>query len=565
MDEPQTETNLSKENQSLINDLKTILEKSPESRTAEDINKIMGFTVNVKFFKSLTADSSSIIHRECCLCMSYEFFPANEYVFHYGDKGNKFYILLFGSVGVQVPFMNEETEQYDYQEVLVLKDGASFGELALLEKKPRAASIQCKEASHFAVLDKINYQRILSKLMNEKKQEIVNYLKTLPIFHRWTRGSLTKLSFFFEEKSFYRKHVIYKEGEEANEVYLIREGEFQFIKKIPIDQDHSNEKKFRRILIPKKAQQHRAEVAILGKGEFFGEEEVINRTKRNTTCICYSLQATVLAISATDFVRRVTSEDSWKIIKNRNEIKTDYRTKQIQNITEEVTQFIISPKKLDEEASQSLSKEDISPLARTNFRKMYDHVKNSFLFKTTEKELIKREKTTSPIKSDKSEPIIQDIKLNLQKTTNSSRPESSSLANTLRALQTQRNNRNFIEMAAFNLEEKSSRLKRRPASSSQRPCCSEVLQYDTTIDVTFHKKTPPLTPNKNASTLINRKLRGSLAENSISIFSLNSFPIYDTLWDPQKVSSKRRNSHNIHFAKRTRPPNRTLSHFGNNF
>ena len=42
--------------------------------------------------------------------------------------------------------------------------GVSFGEMALIDNKPRAASIMCKQVCDFAVLDKLYYVKILSKL-----------------------------------------------------------------------------------------------------------------------------------------------------------------------------------------------------------------------------------------------------------------------------------------------------------------------------------------------------------------------------------------------------------------
>ena len=36
-------------------------------------------------------------------------------------------------------------------------EGKSFGELALMTSKPRAATIQCKKDSEFAVLEKNDY------------------------------------------------------------------------------------------------------------------------------------------------------------------------------------------------------------------------------------------------------------------------------------------------------------------------------------------------------------------------------------------------------------------------
>lgn len=46
--------------------------------------------------------------------------------------------------------------------VKVLLQGQSFGELALLDNRPRAATIICEEDSHFAVLEKKSFTEILS-------------------------------------------------------------------------------------------------------------------------------------------------------------------------------------------------------------------------------------------------------------------------------------------------------------------------------------------------------------------------------------------------------------------
>ena len=47
-------------------------------------------------------------------------------------------------------------------EIKILETGCAFGELALIENKPRAATIRCKENCHFAVLDKTHFVHILS-------------------------------------------------------------------------------------------------------------------------------------------------------------------------------------------------------------------------------------------------------------------------------------------------------------------------------------------------------------------------------------------------------------------
>ena len=61
-------------------------------------------------------------------------------------------------------------------EVKILKAGESFGELALLggKNKPRSATIIAKEESHFCVLERTHFLRILSNLLIFRK---INYIK----------------------------------------------------------------------------------------------------------------------------------------------------------------------------------------------------------------------------------------------------------------------------------------------------------------------------------------------------------------------------------------------------
>ena len=84
-----------------------------------------------------------------------------EYVFHFGSQGSKFYIIVKGSVGVVVPKFGKNTKSEEFVEVKTLKEGEAFGEMALITKKTRSASILCKEDCYFAVLDRKYFFEIL--------------------------------------------------------------------------------------------------------------------------------------------------------------------------------------------------------------------------------------------------------------------------------------------------------------------------------------------------------------------------------------------------------------------
>ena len=64
-----------------------------------------------------------------------------------------------------------------FVEVLTLNSGQSFGELALLQDKPRAASIVAETDCHFALLGRRDYERILEKIERKETEAKVQFFK----------------------------------------------------------------------------------------------------------------------------------------------------------------------------------------------------------------------------------------------------------------------------------------------------------------------------------------------------------------------------------------------------
>ncbi len=65
-----------------------------------------------------------------------------EYVFYQGDPGLGMYVVEKGSVGIVV-----EGNDGLKKEIIAMKDGDFFGEIALLDESPRSASVIVKEDS----------------------------------------------------------------------------------------------------------------------------------------------------------------------------------------------------------------------------------------------------------------------------------------------------------------------------------------------------------------------------------------------------------------------------------
>jgi CRP-like cAMP-binding protein len=80
--------------------------------------------------------------------------------------------------------------------------GKSFGDLALINNKPRAATIKCLTDCHFAVISKNVYERILKKIEVKNQNKLVDFFQHLPFFEGWSRTALAKLKYNFAQREF---------------------------------------------------------------------------------------------------------------------------------------------------------------------------------------------------------------------------------------------------------------------------------------------------------------------------------------------------------------------------
>ncbi len=102
------------------------------------------------------------------------FYPKDTMVFSEGMPGSELYIIQKGSVKI--------TKIVDNNEVLlaVLKPGDIFGEMAILENKPRVASAVAFEDAYLLAVNKANFERMV-----QTQPQIVTRLTTLLSDRLW--------------------------------------------------------------------------------------------------------------------------------------------------------------------------------------------------------------------------------------------------------------------------------------------------------------------------------------------------------------------------------------------
>ena len=116
-------------------------------------------------------------------------YKRNATVFSEGDAGDKFYLILEGAVRISrlVPGMGEEA-------LAVLRAGAYFGEMSLIEDAPRSASAIAHERSRLFEVNRRDLEDLLFVDRDLAYELLWNFVRTLSRRLRATNDKMTFLA-----------------------------------------------------------------------------------------------------------------------------------------------------------------------------------------------------------------------------------------------------------------------------------------------------------------------------------------------------------------------------------
>jgi len=85
-----------------------------------------------------------------------ESYPEGTFLFREGDKGDKFYVIITGSVRISQAISGAGEEA-----LTILGKGDYFGEMALIDESPRSADVIVHENSELLVISKKDFDDLL--------------------------------------------------------------------------------------------------------------------------------------------------------------------------------------------------------------------------------------------------------------------------------------------------------------------------------------------------------------------------------------------------------------------
>ena len=145
--------------------------------------------------------------------MEIETLPPNQLLYDENTVGDKFYIVKKGSM--EETFKNKK---------IIYREGDTFGELALLEKRKREGTVISRDDVILYSLKGQLFRNIVQKINNEEQKERLEFLSVVPIFKSINKNQLNNIVLNMFTCSFAEDQTIIREGETGYSFFIIKSG-----------------------------------------------------------------------------------------------------------------------------------------------------------------------------------------------------------------------------------------------------------------------------------------------------------------------------------------------------
>ncbi|KAF6205063.1 hypothetical protein GE061_019230 [Apolygus lucorum] len=136
-----------------------------------------------------------------------------------GEDGDYFYVIESGLY--EAYFASNE----GVKGIAKYNNHGTFGELALMYNVPRTCSVKALTRGGLWALERDTFKRIVVKGAKRKRTQYMNFLHKVPLLKNLTEYEMLNLADSFVRKTFSVGEAIVRQGDEADGMYFIEEGQ----------------------------------------------------------------------------------------------------------------------------------------------------------------------------------------------------------------------------------------------------------------------------------------------------------------------------------------------------
>ncbi|MCM8537910.1 MAG: cyclic nucleotide-binding domain-containing protein [Lentisphaeraceae bacterium] len=237
------------------------------------------------FFEGIEGDEL----KKLLSCLHTATYDIGDVLIKQHDKGDRLFILAEGHAQIELENLAGHS-----QIIAHISKNEFFGEVALIKDIPRTATVRATQPCLALYLKKVDFDNFL-KSDEDKKDKILstlNYLrliKSIPLFKELDTSVINLLAGKMKQENFDKGKTIITQGDEGNKFYIVLEGDCR----VHVDRDDQKDH----------------EVAILSKGEYFGEIALIKDIPRTASVTVVSERGLVLSLEKQDFKDVINSHE----------------------------------------------------------------------------------------------------------------------------------------------------------------------------------------------------------------------------------------------------------------
>lgn len=275
------------------------------SKSEEDLNMIQRALNSHFILRNLDEDSQRNIIEQ----MRHFAVKENEIITQQGLPGKYFFVIATGRLEVIVNGVRQN----------LLKPGVSFGELALIDDKPRTATVRSVQKSTLWGVDRITFKKAVEVVNQMNYDENKLFINSVPIFEILNAEQKELLLASLNLQKWDNRQTIVKEGEVGDLFYVIKEGT------VSCSKDGN-------------------EIRQMIKGDFFGEQALLYNSKRTATITCIG-PVKVLCIGRGSLIEAL-GENLQTVIYRNVQKKAIEKSESLKNLTKTQSEQLMDALKI---------------------------------------------------------------------------------------------------------------------------------------------------------------------------------------------------------------------------